>query len=117
MQVRPHLRRSPVTGGVCPGTWERYCAVFDKMVPFMMSQGIRGWNQLNKAFLESYAAWLDDRSYAYRTEVLELTTIKQTVNFLINAGHLPAECRIQLPLTRPPEPTRTAGGWMRPRPY
>ena len=39
--------------------------------------------------------------YAYRTEFMELTTIKQATNWLIEAEHLPENCRIRLPLTKP----------------
>lgn len=98
---RAHIQRPAVTGGASPGTWKRYRAVFDKAVPFWKKVGISSWNQLRKAHLESYAAWLDDKGYAYRTEFLELTTIKQAVNWLIEEGHLPSENQIRLPLTKP----------------
>ena len=98
---RAHVQRPPVTGGASPGTWKRYRAVFDKMVPFMQDRGVYYWNQLRGVHLETYAAWLDGEHYAYRTEFLELTTIKQAINFLIDAEHLPAHCRIRLPLAKP----------------
>jgi integrase len=96
-----HVRRPAVTGGASPGTWKRYRAVFDKALPYWKKSGLRNWNQIRKTHLESYAAWLDGEGYAYRTEFLELTTIKQAVKWMVEEGHLPAECQIRLPLTKP----------------
>lgn len=98
---RAHVQRPRVTRGAGPKSWKRYRAVFDKAIPFFKETGIRFWNQLRKHHLESYAAWLDGEGYAYRTEFLELTTLKQANNHLIEEGHLPADCRIRLPLTKP----------------
>ena len=95
------MARSPVTGGTRPKTQARYKAVFDKFQPFAVEQGVRFWNDVSARLLERYAAWLDGEGYAYRTEFLELTTIKQAVNWMIDEKHLPETCRIRLPLTRP----------------
>jgi integrase len=96
-----HVQRPPVTGGASPGTWKRYRAVFDKVLPHLKERGIRYWNQVRKADVESYAAWLDGEGYAYRTEFLELTTIKQCINWLMDEEYVPAECRIKLRLAKP----------------
>jgi integrase len=98
---RAHVRRPAVTGGASEGTWKRYRAVFDKVLPYFKERSLRYWNQVRKSHLESYAAWLDGESYAYRTEFLELTTIKQCIKWLIEEGHLPADCLICLPLAKP----------------
>jgi integrase len=98
---RAHVQRPLVTGGASPGTWKRYRAVFDKVLPYWKQRGMQSWNQVRKANLESYAAWLDGEGYAYRTEFLELTTIKQCINWFIEEGHVPADCRIRLPLAKP----------------
>lgn len=98
---KEHVARSPVTGGARPKTQSRYRAVFDKFEPFALEQGVRFWNDVSARLLDRYAAWLDGESYAYRTEFLELTTIKQAVNWMIVEKHLPEACRIRLPLTRP----------------
>ena len=95
-----HCRRPRVTKGVAPKSVARYRAVFNKAVPFFKKEGLRAWNQVNRCHLESYAAWLDGEGYAYRTEFLELVTIKQAVNFWIDEGHLPAESRVRLPMEK-----------------
>ena len=96
-----HVRRPAVTGGTRPSTQKRYRTVFDKFTRFLSKSGIRYWNGVTRAVLEQYAAWLDDEGYAYRSEFTELTTIKQSVNWLIAEGHLPESCKIRLPLKRP----------------
>ncbi len=96
-----HVQRPAVTGGASKSTSKRYRAVFDKFVPYLQQHQIRHWNQVRKLHLENYAAWLDGEGYAYRTEFLELTTIKQCINQLIDDEHLPAECKIRLPLAKP----------------
>jgi len=103
---RAHVRRPAVTGGASPGTWKRYRAVFDKALPYWKQRGIRSWNQVRKVDLESYAAWLDGEGYAYRTEFLELTTIKQCINWFIEDEHVSADCRIRLPLAKPTDTDR-----------
>jgi len=98
---RAHVERPAVTGGASPQTWARYRAVFDKAVPFFEKRGLASWHQVTRKHLEEYAAWLDGEHYAYRTQFIELTTIKQAMNYLVDAGHLSAECRIKLPLPKP----------------
>ena len=53
-----------------------------------------------RRLLERYAAWLSHEGYAYRTEFLELTTIKQALNWMITEKYLPDACHVRLPLTR-----------------
>ena len=98
---KEHVARSPVTGGARPKTQARYKAVLDKFEPFARDKGVRFWNDVSARLLDRYAAWLDGEGYAYRTEFLELTTIKQAINWMIAEKHLPEACRIRLPLTRP----------------
>ncbi len=98
---KEYVARSPVTGGTRPKTQARYKAVLDKFELFALEQGVQFWNDVSARLLDRYAAWLDGEGYAYRTEFLELTTIKQLVNWLIVEKHLPEACRIRLPLTRP----------------
>lgn len=68
-------------------------------MPFLKKKGIYRWNFVRVPVLEQYAAWLDDQGYAYRSEFLELTTIKQAINWMITATPLPADCRIKMSLT------------------
>ncbi len=78
-----HCQRPKIAGGPKATTWKRYRAVFDKFLPFARSIGVTTWNGVNKDVLIKYAAWLDEESYAYATEYLELTTIKQAVGYFI----------------------------------
>lgn len=96
-----HLRVPRVAGGVHPESIKRYKPVFDKFLPVAKAAGIHCWNYLKRHHLESYAAWLDGEGYAYATEFLELTTIKQLVNYLIDAELLPSDCKIRMKLPKP----------------
>ena len=96
-----HAQRPRIVGGARPSSVKRYRAVFDKFEKFAQGEGVAVWNQVSRRILEAYAAHLDDEGYAYATEYLELTTLKQVVKWLIDEGHLPASCRIHLPLEKP----------------
>ncbi len=98
-----HVQRPPIAGGAKPQTPKRYKAVFDKTIPFLKGMGIDFWNQLKTSHLEAYAAWLDGEGYAYATEFLELTTIKQAMNYLTTEGQVPQNCRIVMRLPKPTE--------------
>jgi integrase len=97
---RSHVSRPRIVGGAKPKSVTRYKAVFDKFIDFALSEGIVSWNQVAVATLQGYAAWLDGEGYAYRTEYLELTTLKQAINWLQSVGHIP-ERKIDLPLRKP----------------
>ncbi len=98
-----HVRRPRLVGGAAPKTPRRYQAVFDKAVPYFKKLGYTAWNQIKKRQLEDYVSWLDGEGYAYRTEFLEITTIKQAFNFWTDpeSGHLPPECRLKMRLRKP----------------
>jgi integrase len=95
-----HVQRPRVVGGARPASAKRYRAVFDKFEPFARHEGITAWNQVTHRTLQAYAAHLDDQGYAYATEYLELTTLKQAIKWLVEEGHLPASCLIRLPLNK-----------------
>ena len=101
------ISRPRVAGGVRASSQKRYRAVFDKFLFFLREQGIAFWNQMSVEILESYARHLERKGYAFRTQYLELTTLIQTMNWLIRRGHLPAECRIALPLRKPSDDSDT----------
>jgi len=92
--------RSPVMGGVSPGTLKRYRAVRGKHVKFCVKHGISDWSRFDKSVLEQYGNWLT-KKYAYRTVYLELTLLKSVNQWLIENGKLPAEARIIYPLSKP----------------
>jgi integrase len=98
-----HCQRPKIAGGPKATTWKRYRAVFDKFLPFARSIGVTTWNGVNKDVLIKYAAWLDGESYAYATEYLELTTIKQAVGYFIEAQRLSDDHAIIFPMTKSTE--------------
>jgi integrase len=75
--------------------------VFSKFEEFARGEGITSWNQVTRRTLEAYAAHLDDEGFAYATEYLELTTLKQAIKWLVEEGHLPASCQVRLQLSKP----------------
>lgn len=102
-----HVNRPAVAGGSAKAG-KRYKAVFDKFTKFLAEIGLDGWHQVEKRHLDRYADWLDDKDYAYRTAYLELTTIKQALNFLVDERLLPEMSRIDYPLKSPATPRPTA---------
>jgi integrase len=90
--------RARVAGGVRPSSRKRYKAVFDKFLEYVQSKGPTTWNRVTTQTLLGYAAHLEAKSYAYRTQYLELTTLKQAVLWLLKKGWLPADHRINVPL-------------------
>lgn len=95
------VARARVAGGVRPSSRKRYKAVFDKFVAYARRKGLATWNRVTAQTLLGYAAFLEAQQYAYRTQYLELTTLKQAILWLTKTQHLPAECRIELPLDKP----------------
>jgi len=95
-----HLRRPRATGGVRPSTQKRYRAVFDKFIPFAQSSGTSDWRNVDATFLTKYAARLEKDGYRHKTLINELTTLKQTIRWLIEAGHLAGMDPIRLHLRK-----------------
>jgi integrase len=101
-----HVLRPAVMGGVKPGTVKRYEGVLNMFVQFCLNEGVRHWNAVTKGVVEAYGAWLDDdQGYAYTTEYLILTTIKQTMKWLVGERHLPPTCLFALSLKKPQDTT------------
>jgi len=98
---KDHVARPKIVGGAKPTTSKRYRAVFDKFVEFATSEGLQFWNEVTRKVLEAYAAHLDDEGYAYATEYLELTTLKQAMKWFVESDLLPAQCLIKLPVSKP----------------
>jgi site-specific recombinase XerD len=97
---RAHVSRPRIAGGTKPSTAKRYRAIFDKFIKFAESRGVNLWNHVDRRTLEDYAAWLDDQGYAYRTEYIELSTLKQAVKWFVAEGLLPMDRLIVLPLKK-----------------
>jgi integrase len=97
-----HVQRADVVGGARKNTVKRYRPVFAKFIDeFAASEVIGSWNIVNLRILENYGAWLDERDYAYRTEHLELTTLKQAINYFVAEGLLPSSCDFVLKMRNP----------------
>ena len=92
------LSRPRVAGGVRPSTYKRYRTVFDKFLAYALSHGITTWNSVTADQLTSYAGDLEGRGYAHKTLTNELTTLKETVKWMIQQGHLPGKEPIELKL-------------------
>lgn len=95
------VSRPLITGGAGKRTQKRYRAVFQKFEKFALEQGVVTWNAVSKSLLTAYAAWLDGEGYAYATEYLELNTLKQTIKWFVQEGHLPSSALIPMPLPKP----------------
>lgn len=96
-----HVGRPPVMGGADAKSAKRYGAVFDKFNRFAREKGVDDWNRVSKRLLQSYGAWLDDNDYAYATEYLELTILKQATKWMIGEKLIPAACGFSLKLKKP----------------
>ena len=95
------VARPLITGGAGKTTQRRYGTVFAKFRQFALENGVITWNGVTKNTLTAYAAWLDGEGYAYATEYLELTTLKQAIKWLVEEGGLPHSALIRLPLEKP----------------
>ncbi len=95
------VARPLIAGGAGKKTQKRYRAVFQKFRPFAAESGVLSWNAVSKSLLISYSAWLDGEGYAYATEYLELTTLKQAIKWLVQEGSLPTSALIRMPLDKP----------------
>ena len=100
-----HVQRPAVLGGARPSSVKRYRAVLAKFETWANREGVRYWNSVTLQVLQDYGAWLDDEGYAYATEYLELTTVKQVFNYLIQAKEIPAQANFELKLTKPSDTT------------
>jgi integrase len=99
-----HVNRPAVSGGAAKAA-KRYKAVFDKFTTFLADLGVDTWQQVAKRHLDGYARWLEDEDYSYRTQYLELTTIKQALNHFVDEHLLPVSSRIDYKLQKPGEST------------
>jgi integrase len=96
-----HVGRPRVVGGARPVSAKRYRAILEKFEAFALENGIGTWNMVTRQTMEIYAAHLVNEEYAYATQYMELTTLKQTVKWLVREGHLPPTSEIRLPLAKP----------------
>lgn len=98
--------RPRVAGGVRPSSLKRYRTALGKFCDFARTMGLKTWNEVTTAILQSYAAHLVSEEYAYRSQYTELTTLKQAIAWFRDEKFLPETNRIKLRL-RKPEGTST----------
>jgi len=96
-----YIGRSRITGGVAGSTKKRYRAIFDKFVPWALSEGLNHFQQVDAASLNRYASYLENKGYAQKTLLQELTVLKQCIRRLIENGDLTDTKPIVLPLRKP----------------
>jgi integrase len=95
-----HIARPRVTGGVRKSTSKRYRTTLDKFLEFAISFGVMTWNGVTAEVLTAYAEHLETAGYAYKTQVNELTTLKQAIRWMIAAKHLTGTSPIELKLRK-----------------
>jgi integrase len=96
-----HVKRPSVMKGASAKTIQRYKAVFDKFQAYSATQSVKYWQEVSKRTLEGYGRWLSSESYAYATQYLELTTLKQAIKWFVSEKHLAESCIVKLPLAAP----------------
>jgi integrase len=98
-----HVARPTVAGGARSGTLKRYRAVFDKFDAFCASRRVATWNAVTDDVIQNYLSHLGQEEYAYRTQYLEGTTIKQALGWFVETKRLPESARSRLTLRKPTE--------------
>ena len=79
---KKHAGRSRALGGVSTSTLARYRAILFKFQLFAQKKGIGCWQDISADVLTQYITQLDEDGYAYDSLDIELTTIKQVINYL-----------------------------------
>jgi len=82
-----YIGRPRVAGGVKESTKKRYRASFDKFILFANTCGVTAWNQVTTKTLTDFAGDMEENGYANKSQVNDLTTIKQAINWMIEEGH------------------------------
>ena len=86
--------------GCSKNTQKRYRPVFAKAVQFFEGRGQRTWNQIGREELDAYVGWLEQKHYAYATQLFEAVTLKQALNHWIEKGLLPPERQFKLEIDK-----------------
>jgi integrase len=100
-----HVARPRSLKGGSKSTQKRYRSVFDKAVAFFEKRGIRTWNEVTQSELESYISDLAKKGYAHATQVMEIVTLKQAINYWIDKDLLPAQQGFKLEVDKVTEST------------
>lgn len=94
-----HNARPAGLGGAKKSTLKRYRAILDKFEVFAPAKGIEDWQSVKKAVLIAYAKHLEEKGYARKTILGEITLLKTAVKWLIEERHLSADL-IKLPMKK-----------------
>ena len=96
-----YVGRPKVARGASKKTVARYTAVLNKFADFAEGKGVSCWRWVSRRLVEEYAGWLEDHDYAYRSQYLELTCVKQVLKWLAAEGHIPQHCLFPMSLAKP----------------
>jgi integrase len=91
--------------GGSTSTQKRYRGICEKALPFLERRGIRTWNEVTEDVLQQYGSFLDEKGYAHATQVVEVVTLKQAINYFIARGLLPPENNFTLGIDKVTEST------------
>lgn len=100
-----HVSRPRSMKGATQNTRKRYGAVFGKAIPYFEQLGIHTWNEVDQSVLEGYATFLQKQGYAHATQGLEITTLKQALNFLVDRGLVTSVERFNIEIDKVTETT------------
>jgi integrase len=101
-----HAGRPLILKGVTPNSLKRYRAVLDKFIRFAMSKGVHHWQGVTKPVLQAYCSWLDDQDRGEATIYLELTTLKQILNWMaLESKLIPESHLFKFEVSRPDDTT------------
>ncbi len=81
---------------------EAVWAVFHKFFAYAPAQGLANGGGVGSRVLNVYSNHLEAECHAYRTQYVELTTLKQAVPWMVTQGRPPSDSKIDLPLGRVP---------------
>ncbi len=94
-----YVGRAEVAGGSAKAR-RRYEPVTQKFAAFAEERGVRHFQQVNDDVLQAYAEYLEQQGYAYATQYLELTTLKQVINYLRERRGVPGIPHVMLKLRK-----------------
>lgn len=100
------IRSRQLTERLSANSVQRYGSVAKNFLAFCAARRRTYWHQVDVALVREYVAWLNDKDRASNTQYLEVTFVKQCVNFLIREKCLSEAHRIQLKMHRPEDSDR-----------
>lgn len=100
-----YCRRPRSAKGCGKSTIKRYTAIFANASRFFSGLGITNWSQIRKREIEKYGAHLEQAGKKQATQVMEMVTVKQLINFFMESQRLPDTSRFRLDIDKVDETT------------